>query len=164
MALGWSLTLHTPATSDWTKALVPNLEPMYFAFLGAYFFSIQALFRRYIRRDLLGSAYVGVSLRVIVAIIGTWVAVQLLPSVMAGSVKTIQESTASTGAHGGGVLPLVIGFTIGIFPPLIWQMLRQFMNKSAWAAAARPYRKQSSSQYARRHKSVAPSPSGRRGY
>ena len=43
-----------------------------FAFLGAYFFSIQMLFRRYAVRDLSGGAYSAVAVRVMLAVMGTW--------------------------------------------------------------------------------------------
>src|SRR5262249_37276490 len=59
----------------WKKALTPELTEVNFAFLGAYFFSLQLLFRRYMRRDLSGGAYLAVSLRILLAVLGTWAAV-----------------------------------------------------------------------------------------
>src|SRR6185369_5809264 len=57
----------------WLGAFTPESTPVHFAFLGAYFFCLQMLFRRYVRRDLRASAYVAVALRIILAIIGIWV-------------------------------------------------------------------------------------------
>jgi len=38
------------AADDWLRAFTPERNPVQFAFLGAYFFSLQMLFRRYVRR------------------------------------------------------------------------------------------------------------------
>ena len=79
LAIGWCLTLppvdNIPAgdRSVWQLALTPDPSPVTFAFLGAYFFSIQMLFRRYVRSDLRGSAYVAVVMRIVLALIGIWV-------------------------------------------------------------------------------------------
>lgn len=68
MALGWIITMtpwlrspdigvpNVPLAEQWLAALVPAETPVTFAFLGAYFFGLQLLFRRYVRRDLRGSA------------------------------------------------------------------------------------------------------------
>jgi hypothetical protein len=80
IALGWLVTLppaQAPLTvtnaAGWARALEPTATPVTLAFLGAYFFALQMLFRRYIRSDLAGSAYVAVSMRIVLAVIGTWV-------------------------------------------------------------------------------------------
>lgn len=125
IALGWLLTLppwqwwmkDVGTAGEWTMALRPEEQPICFAFLGAYFFSIQMLFRRFVRRDLRSGAYVSVSLRIILATIGTWVILHLIPQRFTSSPKP--SATA-----------LVTGFVVGVFPPLIWQILRQFIKKT----------------------------------
>jgi len=73
--LGWLLVLQpdiklsAPTT---TADLVPKLTPVNFAFLGAYFFGIQMLFRRFVRRDLSPNAYLAFAVRIILAVIGVW--------------------------------------------------------------------------------------------
>ena len=105
-ALGWLVTLPPYAGSEPLEIVD---QPLTYAFLGAYFFSLQMLFRRYVRRDLRGSAYVAVAMRIILAVIGTGVAevaVRLLnPGVSERSL-------------------LVVGFTIGVFPKVAWQIVQ----------------------------------------
>jgi hypothetical protein len=128
MALGWLIALPpwqiltsvTPGSGApvsypvWLEAFNPEKTPIHFAFLGAYFFSIQMLFRRYVRRDLRATAYVAVSLRIILAVIGTWVAVT--------AVSVLQLKTSPD-------LLLVIGFVIGAFPPVVWQVIQATLKK-----------------------------------
>jgi hypothetical protein len=78
IALGWLLILPLQRPSsdnaDWILALtLDHPTPLHFAFLGAYFFSLQMLFRRYVLRDLRPSAYMAISIRIILAVIGTWI-------------------------------------------------------------------------------------------
>ncbi len=126
IALGWLLVLDIPATAPDLTALVgpappdasgrvslavlafPRPEPTYFAFLGAYFFAIQMLFRRYVRRDLGPSAYVAVSQRIILAVIGAWAAYVAL--------LVLKPTNAEEYAA-------IIGFVIGVFPRIAWQFV-----------------------------------------
>ena len=105
-ALGWLVTL--PPYGG-TEPLEIVEQPLTYAFLGAYFFSLQMLFRRYVRRDLRGSAYVAVGMRIILAVIGTGVAKEavllLNPDVSRRSL-------------------LIVGFTIGVFPKVAWQIVQ----------------------------------------
>lgn len=79
IALGWLLALPPliePAEGSafldrWLTALRPAQDGVAFAFLGAYFFSIQMLFRRYVLSDLQATAYVAISIRIVLAVIGT---------------------------------------------------------------------------------------------
>jgi hypothetical protein len=121
VALGWFLALPpvgTVAVSDvlqkrgfWSTVFDINEEPITYAFLGAYFFSLQMLFRRYVRDDLRKTAYVAVSLRIILALIGTWAAVT---AIKATAPKTNSFSLA------------VLGFVIGVFPRVAWQFIQGF--------------------------------------
>jgi hypothetical protein len=60
------------------NVLVPEQTPVAFAFYGAYFFSLQLLFQRYMRRDLSSRSYVGTSMRLVLPIIATWVLVSVV--------------------------------------------------------------------------------------
>ena len=121
IALGWLVTL-PPAqvphrvtdASSWARAIEPAATPVTLAFLGAYFFSLQMLFRRYVRNDLGGSAYVAVSMRIVLAVIGTWVVM----------VASVQLDLATEGQL------LVIGFVIGVFPQVAWQIIQTAFSKT----------------------------------
>jgi hypothetical protein len=121
IALGWLVTLppaqvpHTVTNaSSWARAIEPTATPVTLAFLGAYFFSLQMLFRRYVRNDLGGSAYVAVSMRIVLAVIGTWVVM----------VASLQLDLATKGQL------LVIGFVIGVFPQVAWQIIQTAISKT----------------------------------
>jgi hypothetical protein len=106
------------------SALIPALTPVNFAFLGAYLFSLQMIFRRYVRQDLGASAYVQFSLRIVFAVIGTWVFVEA-DRIAAGD--NVQAAYTNA-AHPGGRL-LVAGFIIGMFPRVVWQFLSAMGRK-----------------------------------
>ena len=120
VALGWLLALPpiggnwvdsgSPQTSLWSEAFKVDDDPIIYAFIGAYFFSLQMLFRRFVREDLRKSAYLAVSLRIILAVIGTWAAVM--------AIKTFKEANSAA-----KYLP-VVGFVIGVFPRIAWQFIQ----------------------------------------
>jgi hypothetical protein len=123
MALARAIT-GRPATmpalteiGDVASAFVANLTPVTAAFLGAYFFSLQMLFRRYVRRDLRPSAYIQVTLRILLAIIGIWVLERVL---------VLEEPV-------GRVAPedvvKVVGFAIGMFPRIAWQYVQGWTKR-----------------------------------
>ena len=124
IALGWLMALPPFGTDPvasygpdalqkhgfWSLFFRINEDPISYAFLGAYFFSLQMLFRRFVREDLRKSAYVAVSMRIILAVIGTWAVVT--------GVKTM-----------GRVPPdslglALLGFAIGVFPRVAWQFIQ----------------------------------------
>src|SRR5829696_1666202 len=105
-ALGWLVTL-PPYGGNEPLQIVE--QPLTYAFLGAYFFSLQMLFRRYVRRDLRGSAYVAVAMRIILAVIGTGVAVV--------AVRLLNPGVSDRSL-------LVVGFTIGVSPKVAWQIVQ----------------------------------------
>jgi hypothetical protein len=107
----------------WLSALNPEPTPVNFAFLGAYFFSLQILFRRYVRRDLRTSAYMAVSLRIVLAIIGTWVVV--------AAARVYSPQITERGL-------LVLGFVIGVFPRVAWQVVQAATKKLTRAATVLP--------------------------
>ncbi len=119
IALGWLVTLplQRPATgdTDWMSALsLDHSTPLHFAFLGAYFFSLQMLFRRYVLRDLRPSAYMAISIRIILAVIGTWI---------------VTAAADGMGLMRGKSSLLIVGFVIGVFPPVVWQFVQSAFKK-----------------------------------
>jgi len=122
IALGWILILPlkpgTALSTDWLQILEPEKSAVYFAFLGAYFFSLQMLFRRYVLRDLRPSAYVAVAMRIILAVVGTWV----VAIVTKYKLLEINQQTL-----------LVVGFAIGVFPSLAWQFVQAALKKVMFA-------------------------------
>jgi len=105
-ALGWLVTL--PPYGG-TEPLEIVERPLTYAFLGAYFFSLQMLFRRYVRKDLRGSAYVAVAMRIILAVIGTGVATEAL--------RLLNPDVSRRSL-------LIVAFTIGVFPKVAWQIVQ----------------------------------------
>jgi hypothetical protein len=71
------------------------------------------LFRRYVRADLRGSAYVAVVLRVLLAVIGAWV------------VSTVGKQAGWTEQS----QLLTLSFVIGVFPMVTWQVIRGAASK-----------------------------------
>ena len=66
-----------------------------------------------LRSDLGGSAYVAVAMRIVLAVIGTWVVM----------VASLQLGLATQGQL------LVIGFVIGVFPQVAWQIIQAAFRK-----------------------------------
>jgi hypothetical protein len=124
IALGWLVTLplQPPSTGgkDWMSALtLDHPTPLHFAFLGAYFFSLQMLFRRYVLRDLRPSAYMAISIRIILATIGTWVVTATAQPMGLMGLKLGEDSSGL----------LVVGFVIGVFPPVVWQFAQSAFKR-----------------------------------
>lgn len=137
--LGWLLVLqpnlHAPPAE--LTDLMPKLSAVNFAFLGAYFFGIQMLFRRFVRRDLGPNAYFAFALRIILSTISVWLVVATLDT--APSMPVVAAETNASAAEGMmgkaaaaiqtttsaqlDAAIMVIAFTIGVFPRVIWQYL-----------------------------------------
>lgn len=151
LTLGWLITLppwhgflpdrqavqataaETLITERWLSAFNPVQTPVHFAFMGAYFFGLQMLFRRYVRRDLRASAYVAVSLRVILSLIGIWVVVAATtanPLVYFGARAKESSVDANT--------LLVLGFVIGVFPRVAWQVVQSAVKRFSGATFLLP--------------------------
>lgn len=120
LAIGWLTVLPPVDANDfdgqsaYSLAFDAYASPETFAFLGAYFFSLQMLFRRYVRSDLRGSAYVAVVMRIILALIAIWV---------------LQGISAVVGWHLTDSHALLLGFVVGVFPVVVWQVIRSVMAK-----------------------------------
>ena len=105
-------------------AAEPVLVPAAFAFLGAYFFSLQMLIKRFTRRDLGPNAYNAVSMRIILATLGVWVAAQWFH--LADKVPT-----------GHGTI-FILSFAVGAFPLIIWQLVANVLKRLPGAFLALP--------------------------
>jgi hypothetical protein len=126
LAVGW-LSVLPPWEGDllqrqgsvWSQAFETGTQPVHYAFLGAYFFSLQMIFRRYVLRDLRASAYIALSLRIILAVLATWVlehAWTLTAAATAGA--TVVDAEASRRSL------LVAAFVVGVFPQVAWQYVQ----------------------------------------
>lgn len=107
-----------PGGNETSRGLVsflePNISVVLFGFLGAYFFSLQMLFRRFVVNDLRAKAYISVSIRIILAVIGA----RVPESIPGAADNTTIE----------GYLPLM-AFVIGVFPPVLWRYVRTVLSK-----------------------------------
>ncbi len=141
-ALGWLLVLEpTWVTSDGAapavavsevRRLVPIATPLNFAFLGAYFFGLQALFRRFVRRDLGPNAFLAFSNRIVLSLIGVWVIVVCFaltdnPGSDAVAARLTQDRAL-----------LVMAFVIGVFPRTLWQVISAAITKITFVKLAVP--------------------------
>jgi hypothetical protein len=129
IALGWMMVLPpfpsvptsaalVALTKDYSNAWYlwaaePVLLPVSFAFLGAYFFSLQMIVKRFMRRDLGPNAYNAVSMRIILATLGVWIAVQCIDL---------------PGADHKGWL-FALSFAVGVFPLIVWQLIANALKR-----------------------------------
>ena len=108
--IGW-ITILPPFDSKEAPVLpylISTPTAVGFAFLGAYFFTLQFLVWRFVRKDLNSNAYVSMSLRIILAVIGVFALIELLAAIgQAPSVKVMNT----------------LAFCIGAFPMILWQFL-----------------------------------------
>ena len=111
------------STEKWLAVYTPISSPVRFAFLGAYFFALQLLFRRYVRRDLRASAYVSVALRMILAVIGIWVVVEAVAMAPTSFVASDAQK------HSVEKFLLVLAFVIGVFPRVAWQVIQSAIKR-----------------------------------
>lgn len=119
--LGWLLVLLNPDVSVVTdEATIANVfEPRptapAFAFLGAYFFTLFALLRGYVRRDLRPKSYSDISVRIIAVVILAWVV-------------ELPFADNTTGL-------LVFAFLVGIVPQIALTKIRE-LSQGFWRSRA----------------------------
>jgi hypothetical protein len=121
IGLGWLLVLPPWPMDGITRnaVLKPTGDVALFAFLGAYFYALQMLYRRFIRRDLRANAYVSISERIILAVVGVWAVLQVFAGIP-GSFFVSSDVHASL---------FVVGFVVGAFPPIAWQILQAVFRR-----------------------------------
>ena len=109
ITLGWVITLppvgeiYVTEAKDLVGLFNPQPSALTFGFLGAYFFAITDILRRYVRRDLKPKAYSGVCVRILIVAILAWV--------INGLLKVVDNNMDKTSS-----LALALIFLVGIFP------------------------------------------------
>mgnify|MGYP006292208465 CR=1 FL=1 len=86
------------------------LEAFRFAFLGAYFYVLQMLVRRYFQNDLKTSAYVNSIMRIIIVILLVWIIDMVTQGFMAEEQR------------------YMFAFIIGVFPHIGWQAIQSLVK------------------------------------
>ena len=87
------------------RVLRPELTPVNFAFLGAYFFSIQMLFKRFVRRDLRANAFIAVTMRILIATILVWVVAEIAHVALGTTTGAAVDTTTAAFAELTGDAP-----------------------------------------------------------
>jgi hypothetical protein len=111
--MGWLLVLQPFDASapidiqHFENLLLPRANAVTFAFLGAYFFAISMVFRRYVRADLTPKTFTHIILRLFLAIILAWTL---------SSLPIFANSANSGTDHLPTGLLYILAFFIGIFP------------------------------------------------
>lgn len=117
ITLGWTFVVQpesvfdrTFAPKDFALANLPSVptETFAFAFLGAYFYILQMLVRRYFQNDLKSTAYINATMRIVIVILLVWVIDPLL-----------QDATQAQRN--------ALAFAVGVFPTVGWQFLEQVL-------------------------------------
>jgi hypothetical protein len=109
--LGWLLVLLNPDVdvveneAEIAELFEPRHTAPAFAFLGAYFFTLFALLRGYVRRDLRPKSYSDISVRIVTVVILAWVLELLF----------VDDSSRL----------LVFAFVVGIVPQALLNRLRE---------------------------------------
>jgi hypothetical protein len=112
---GWAMFFFAPGgESHFTGGVVTAFT---FGFLGAYFFSLSMLFRRYVQSDLKSTAYTHVSQRILITWVWTYV-LSILPWQSMSLDPEIQKPMIA-----------VLAFAVGVFPDIAWQVIRQFTKR-----------------------------------
>jgi hypothetical protein len=123
ITLGWILTLLPIGQNmiinepNLITYLTPNATAINFGFLGAYFFTINMVYRRYVRSDLTTKTYTYISIRFLITFILVW-AISSIPGLI--NLKNVAEST--------GIF--IISFLIGIFPETGIALMQDFYKKA----------------------------------
>jgi hypothetical protein len=119
VAMGWSITLlptylyqwPLPPGADLLSLFRPHPIPLTFGFLGVYFFSLNMVFRRYVRADLGPKAYTHVVARIFFTAILVWVVEQSAGffnvDFPLGVPLTLPATTLLVVAFGVGIVPEV---------------------------------------------------------
>ncbi|WP_157108797.1 hypothetical protein [Aldersonia kunmingensis] len=126
IALGWTMAL---APKPWLfgdpppQTLFDALgHPQSFAFLGAYFYTLNTCLNRYARNDLRPKGYSAITVRIIISVVLAFLLQAILQS------STINDYNAV-------ILPLA--FTVGVLPETAITLLRDVLKKvGLWGRAS----------------------------
>ncbi len=123
IAIGWLMIL-LPITPDPNMSLSsifkmfePHVTPISFGFLGAYFFTLNMVFKRYVRSDLTPKAYSQITVRILITTILVW-AVSVLPTL------------APDANDNYSPVLLVLAFCLGVVPETGVKVLQEFLRKA----------------------------------
>lgn len=147
IGLGWLLVLPPlpPANSNEAGGaanlmLYTGVTPVSFAFLGAYFFSLQMLFRRFVLNDLRPSAYIAVIQRIVLSVIAVWVFLTISErdfATLLGREDPLSAAATLAGSsvRDNGIAPttMIFAFLIGVFPGILWDFLLVVLAKVTFA-------------------------------
>ncbi len=98
-------------------------HPIVFAFMGAYFFSLQVLVRRYFTADLKASVFMHISVRIWLVMILT-----LVLSIVWPAIPLPGEGTTSTAPDAETLALIAVCFISGIIPDVALDMLSKFVK------------------------------------
>lgn len=114
LTLGWVLTLAPVGMSvplrqpkDILLLFAPLPSALTYGFLGAYFFSLGDVLRRYVRGDLKPKVYSSIAVRVFLVFILAWVLDRMVPA---------EGGVASATVTQPGGVKLALIFLVGFFP------------------------------------------------
>jgi hypothetical protein len=116
IVLGWLLTLLNPQVGavsdqdDLVSLFQPQQSAVTFAFLGAYVYSLGALLRGYVRRDLRPKSYTDLTVRILTVVALAWLLQVFFPDDAAGL--------------------LVFAFATGLVPQTAFTLLREALQGS----------------------------------
>jgi hypothetical protein len=116
IVLGWLLTLLNPQIGavsdqgDLVSLFQPHPSAVTFAFLGAYVYSLGALLRGYVRRDLRPKSYTDLTVRILTVVALAWLLQVFFPDDAAGL--------------------LVFAFATGLVPQTAFTLLREAVQSS----------------------------------
>ncbi len=121
LVMGWIITMGTidnPAAGAASLGdfFVPVRNAFTFGFLGAYFFTLNMIFRRYVRADLTPKTYAHVTVRLLITIVLVWV-IDNLPQFGDGS-------ALETGLF-------AVAFIVGFIPETGLTLIQDFVKKIA---------------------------------
>lgn len=109
-------------------------HPVVFGFLGAFFYSLQILFQRYVTRDLKAAVFMHIAVRIWIAIILTMVIGVVAPIVSQNGtegsnlLKIVGEITSLVSQNGTRAFHpsvLAVSFLIGIFPRVGLEIIKR---------------------------------------
>jgi hypothetical protein len=95
------------------SSLIPGTRAVNFGFMGAYFFSLNMLLRRYLRADLRPKTYTHATVRIVTVIVLAW---------FLGVIPGLKDN----------LLLLPLAFVVGIVPETAFAIFSEFLRGRKW--------------------------------
>ena len=119
LVLGWIIALEpvgmpTNSAKSLVEFFIPEKSAFTFGFLGTYFFTLNLIFRRYVRADLTPKTYAFITVRFLITIVLVWV-VSTLPQFANDSIWQ------------AGMLAII--FIVGLFPDTGLALIEDYVKK-----------------------------------